>query len=494
MCMQLTSIRPHQCWNWHGDEIVHESIIPASRQIPNTKIKHYQIDIRSFVTPGNAVVQQYLDKIVKNWGDHDKLRFYARRTSDFDFRAFSIFNWFSNLSYLRSNREFDQWLFPEESIARNGGDCEDLSFLLASLLIDSGISRDCVRVALGRVIDHQDKGKEPHDHAWVMYQLEVGAWQIFDPLAKVQQNKSPSMKNKKSVKNTITGLMQEDLEYVPFFVFNSDHLWRVRSSQAIAGKSLQSYLKKHRSFWKGFNPSFAASVHNSIFDEVLGKAGMSALDLLQVKAASLRVDVNILDYDPRDHFDFAYIDEGWERVKQRLLSDKLDDLGLALHAIGDFYAHSMYAHFAYKSNSGRIEIYDPDNPPLAKEEINYDFSDLPMPGANVDAQTAAKSWQGKLISGQWWRWYTTYPDKLQKPEKLQPRRNLPDHDFLAVDSRSEDNPHHFFNKNKTYAQQFCLRRNAAIEHIASEYKKWCDRHSKPYKQFSLNLGNCQQSG
>lgn len=475
MCMQLTNVRPHQCWNWHGDEIVHDSVIPASREVPNTKLKGYSIDIRSFVAnSGNAVIRRQLHEIAEPWSDGDKLKFFARQSSCFDFRAQRIFEWISKLNYFETDRSFDQWLFPEETLARGGGDCEDLSFLLASLLVESGISRDCVRVALGQVVDRRGEREVPHDHAWVMYQQEMGAWQILDPLAKVRHRKPGKTKQPKDAGGV--GEIVEDLEYVPCFVFNSDHLWRVRSPQAVAGKGLQKYLHK-RNFWGDFDPSFAAGVHNSIFDEALTQAGMPSSDLLIVKAASLRVDVNVLAYDPRDHFDFAYITEGWAQVKKRLDSGSLDDFGLAVHAIGDFYAHSMYGHFAPVSNS-RIPLYDPDHPNIPAAAMVYNFDGLPRPDSNVDATSAAVQWQGKLISGQWWRWYTTYPEKFKKDAKdLQRRRNLPDHDFLAVDSPSEDNPQHFFVRNGSYTNQFKLRQSAAVEHVAKAYRDWRKQHA-----------------
>jgi Transglutaminase-like superfamily len=477
MCMQLCGIRPYQRWNWSGDMILHDTTIPASRKVPGTQISRYDIDIREFVSiGGNSVIRKTLHEIADKWTLHDKLLFFARSTGGFDFRADRIFNWFSNLDYIKSKRRFDQWLFPEETLAQNGGDCEDLSFLLATLLIESGISRDCVRVALGRIIDHTNENPKPHDHAWVMYQQELGAWQILDPLAQVRQYKKPGlgMANtpNPAKQNLHHDLPNHDIEYIPCFVFNPDHLWRVRSTEAIAGKSLYDYLN-NRNFWIAFDPSFAASVHNFIFEQAL--KGMPSSDLIKVKAASLRVDINVLAYDPRDHFDFAYMQASWERVGSRLKSDSLDDFGLAIHAIGDFYAHSMYGHFAPKTAANRIAPYDPASP-IPAGQLVYDFSGLPMPGANLDANAAAKLWQGELISGQWWRWYATYPGDLKKPKELQKHRNLPDHDCLAVDTPTPEKKEHFFVRNGTYLEQFNLRQQAAIDHVAQVYQVWRKAH------------------
>ncbi len=474
MCMQLCGIRPYQRWNWSGDMILHDTIIPASRKVPGTQISRYDIDIREFVSiGGNSVIRKTLHEITDKWSNHDKLLFFVRGTDGFDFRADRIFDWFSNFDYIKSKRRFDQWLFPEETLAQNGGDCEDLSFLLATLLIESGISRDCVRIALGRIIDHTHEHPTPHDHAWVMYQQELGAWQILDPLAQVKQPKQSDITKANTADSAQPSqYLIPDIEYIPCFVFNPDHLWRVRSTEAIAGKSLYDYLH-NRKFWTTFDPSFAASVHNFIFEQAL--KGMSNNDLRKVKAASLRVDVNILAYDPRDHFDFAYMQASWERVDHRLKSGTLDDFGLAIHAISDFYAHSMYAHFAPKTGGNRIAPYDPANP-IPPAQLVYDFTGLPMPGANLDPIAAAKLWQGELISGQWWRWYTTYPSDLKKPKELHKHRNLPDHDALAVDTPTPEQQEHFFVRNGTYLEQFKLRQQAAIDHVAQIYQVWRKTH------------------
>jgi hypothetical protein len=128
MCMPLCGIRPYQCWHWAGDMIVHDTTIPASRKVPGTQIKGYNIDIREFVSiGGNSVMRKALHDITAKWSAHDKLLFFSRGIGGFDFRAGHIFEWFSNLNYIKSKRRLDQWLFPEETLAQNGGDCTAFS-------------------------------------------------------------------------------------------------------------------------------------------------------------------------------------------------------------------------------------------------------------------------------------------------------------------------------------------------------------------------------
>jgi hypothetical protein len=83
----------------------------------------------------------------------------------------------------KADRCPDAWLFPDETLAQEYGDCKDLAFLLAAQLLASGISAYCVRVALSSLRFSLPKGRiQEHDHCWVMYQNEGGAWEILEPL------------------------------------------------------------------------------------------------------------------------------------------------------------------------------------------------------------------------------------------------------------------------------------------------------------------------
>jgi hypothetical protein len=172
MCMQSSNVRPYQKWRWAGDQIFHDTIVPARRTIPGTKIKNYPIDIREFISfSNNAIVGKAIKTATENLPDHLRLQFYTDASGHFDFRADVIFEWLRTLTYIPGKRSFDQWYFPEETLALGGGDCEDLAFLLAALLLQSGISSYCVRVVLGsvRVHDVTDSKKvKKHDHAWVV--------------------------------------------------------------------------------------------------------------------------------------------------------------------------------------------------------------------------------------------------------------------------------------------------------------------------------------
>ncbi len=466
MCMQKSAVRPYQKWRWGGDEIAYSPVIPAARRVAGSRRRGYPIDIREYLSiDGNAVVRRWLEQeVLGKLKKAEQLRFLFRTRGAFDFRAETIRQAMGRLRYRPGGRGFDEWLFPDETLHVGGGDCEDLAFVFAAMLAASGISPDCIRVALGKLVDHsRPAAPRAWDHAWVVYQRESGAWQIMEPLACVRPPDAAA---------GARGEAAVDIEYVPHFVFNSRHLWRVRSAERRAGAPFADYLASRPDhFWRDFDPSFAAKVHDEIFDLALRPKGVAGLELFDIKAASLAIDANVLVYDPRDHFDFAYIDESWQRIDERLKSPGLGDFALAGHAIADFYAHTLYGHFtAHQAANNALPIYDPGHP-LPPATLRYGFlAGAPLPHCPDPAASVDAAWQGRLISGQWWRWYSTYPDELEG--EVAPRFCLPDHDLLAVDGPTDTRGHFLYKDAATFRRQFELRRNAAAIHVGLAYDLW----------------------
>lgn len=472
MCMQPTSVRPYQRWHWAGDEIVHEPIIKAARKVPGTN-RSYEIDIREYLAmEGNAVIRRTIGELFEGLSEKQQAKFASKDPGSFDFRAQAVRSYVARYAYQKTGRALDNWLFPDETLANGGGDCEDLTFLLASLLEASGISHYCIRVAMGSIVAYRNGlPKRQWDHAWVAYQTEGGVWEILEPLALIGQK--PTKARNGRPQSAFGPTSEVDFEYVPHFVFNREHLWRVRSQDPLAAQSLAAYLKmRDQRFWKNFNPKFAIGIHESIYDEAL--TGMNVEDLREVKRVSQWVDVNTLIYDPRDHFDFGYTDESWAQVRRRLATGKVEDFALAVHGIADFYAHTYYAHFAKPRPNGSIPPYDPNNP-LQNDGLVYDFTKLgPLPGCQRahSPEEAALRWGGSLISGQWWRWFTTFPNELENAKNFEWRRCLPDHDAVAVDSPDKGSSHRLYRTQANYLSQFRLRRAVAIEHIQEVHKQW----------------------
>jgi hypothetical protein len=468
----MSQVRPWQRWNWAGDEIVRNPIIPASRSVPGTRRVRYPIDIREYLsTEENAVVRDALHRLIDRLSPADRARFASRKPGAFDFRKDVLVRYVGGLAYRPIDRHrLDQWLFPDETLAQGGGDCEDLAFLLAALLEASGISAYCIRVALGALVDHTEPDRPVRgDHAWVAYQNEAGGWELLEPLAVVASRRPRRAATRGAW--FAKARSARDLEYVPYFVFNRHHLWRIRTSGAGADVDFPRYVSSRR-FWERFTPAFAAGVHESILDQAL--AGMPTADLEQMKRVSLAVDVNVLKYDPREHFDFAYIPEGWDLIHQRLQSSIPRNFALAIHGIADFYGHTLYGEFAPRRSDGSLQLYDPDRP-LPASSLVYDFAPYaPLPGCRKTPAEAAAYWTGRLISGQWWRWYSTFPSRLRNAPDFPCRRCLPDHDALAVDGPRPGSGHVRYTPSR-YKEQYALRYVAAVEHVRKAYLAWRGR-------------------
>jgi hypothetical protein len=490
MCLAVSNVRSAAQWNWDGDFIVHNPIIPASRYIPGTK-KKYFVDIREFLTSEkNAVMKQAIGSIREDLPPAEKALFLSHERGSFDLRLRKVTSFITkNIKYRPGTRNMDEWMFPEETLAKESGDCEDRAFLLASMLISSGISSYMVRVALGKI--YRQSTKESFDHVWVMYKNESGLWMLIEPQlysARAQEHTTLLLKGKRRIPD-------ETIEYIPYFVFNGDHMWGIKNN--VVKTSFESYLKG-RTFWNRFNPEFAAGVHNNIFDDALKK--MAAEDLLYVKAVSLAMDVNPAIYDPRDHFDNGYIPESWKIINARLEEKTLDGLAHAAHTVADFYAHTSYAHFAKETSEGELTLYDSQNiddlferpPDYGSEDFNLKDKDrfsVNDARCQMSREKAVDFWnKRKIISGRFAqpsdphqgfleKTFVYIPYALRHAPDFPPRTCLPHHDEIAVDKgikKGEKIPdgHKLYTSPAEYSDQFRLRQTAAIDHIRVIYEEW----------------------
>jgi hypothetical protein len=130
-------------WNWDGDEIIHESIVPSSRPIVGEK-QEYDIDVREFlVHENNTVLRRELFENIKAYVEKqggDWNQFLERKPGSFDYRANIIWAYTSETIRYKSARGRDAWQFPDETLALKTGDCEDVAFVIASLMLASGIT------------------------------------------------------------------------------------------------------------------------------------------------------------------------------------------------------------------------------------------------------------------------------------------------------------------------------------------------------------------
>lgn len=496
MCLSASNVKAGAQWNWEGDTIIHDPIIEVWRTVPGTE-KKYDIDIREFISgKDNAVLRKVIGKIAEGLSGKDRDLFRSRKTQSFDLRLRAITSYISeHITYEAGGaraRSFDYWMFPEETLAKGSGDCEDRAFLLASLLLASGISSYSVRVALGKI--YNQKTKTGYDHVWVMYKNESGIWMLIEPLLYTALAKEQT--TRLAIKKA--AVPEETVEYIPYYVFNDTHLWKLKNNTV--KETFETYVRS-REFWQTFNPEFAAGVHNHIFDEAL--AELSSADLLYVKAISLAMDVNPAIYDPRDHFDNGYIEEGWKLVQDRLAEGTLSGLARAAHAAADFYAHSSYGFFAKRVN-GNLLPYDPNNP-NAKFDTPPDYTqggfDLSRFSVNenkcLDSASRGKAatyWTDKkILSGRFGqpgdqaqgfleKVFISIPYAFRSAPDFALRTCLPHHNEIAVDDEKKPDYHKLYSEQTRFAEAFRLRRATAITHIKSLYQGWARRTTQAAAQ------------
>jgi len=137
------------------------------RHIPLTvsgKRGRYSINYLSeFITPYAKAVEDAAATLTDKTGDD---------------LVIAAFNMIAPYPYIRDDRiwGYDRFNLPHETLNMQAGDCEDTSFLLASLLISAGVPRDRVACVLGKVsISGIDYG-----HAWVEYKRDDGNWYLLE--------------------------------------------------------------------------------------------------------------------------------------------------------------------------------------------------------------------------------------------------------------------------------------------------------------------------
>jgi hypothetical protein len=520
MCLETTNIKGLSNWNWEGDHIVHECIVPSSRPVIGFPDKRkYDIDVREFlITERNEIMKRTIHEDIKkhilsqHGGDWEF--FCSRLPGSFDYRADIIRTFVSETISYDAKSGRDPWLFPDETLFVKKGDCEDRAFVIASLLVASGISSYNVRVALGKV--KTLKGKT-FDHMWVMYKNEDGRWMLIEPLiVRVGARKSSMSWTGKSDSG------REVVEYIPSYVFNSDHLWIVKHEHEF--ENLQDFIARD---WNKFDPKFAGEAHRTILNAALHSADEGVIQKLNgyFSRAVLKIvgpivdDIDRRTYDPRDHFDNGYIKEGWEQVAARLAdfksdnTKKLDSFAMAAHGIADFYAHSAYAHFAKIKGSGKLAYAEPFNPSNPEEGfgIDRDYSkgstfDLTGNTFSINTTYWAASnkkkipavWAGRLVSGRYAQKGDSrgdiiksiieatmnIPADLQSVKDFYLRGSLPHHNEIAVDGPAPGSDHVLYHDKSpenrmVFANQFIWRRNAAILHVRKAfYDNWTGQRPK----------------
>jgi hypothetical protein len=224
-------------YNWEGDLILQDSAVDNKRYVIGRR-QPITTDIREWISFGdNIIMKEVLSELR---GKHGLPR--SKKPGDFDKRAIVIWRLIARqIKYVHDTTKYkkdDFWLFPPETWQIKQGDCEDGSFLLASLLIASGISPFCVRVVLGEAFDGD--GKPLGGHCWPVYKNESGVWCILESTLDSVPSRMPSA-------DKLAGEGQQ-FRYKPMYCFNAHHLWEIFPPEAERAGSgrLDKYFKARK--------------------------------------------------------------------------------------------------------------------------------------------------------------------------------------------------------------------------------------------------------
>lgn len=212
-------------YNWSGDIITRDTIVSNKRVVVGYKDKLIPTDIREWIkSPPNNKLSQALSEIK----DLPK----TKEAGSFDRRAMLIWDFVARkVKYVYDKEAHgmpDFWMMPEETLSIKKADCEDVTFLLCSLLLASGISPFCVRAVLGLVYDAG--GSLLGGHAWPCYFDEGGKWRVLESTLDTIPHKMP----------LADSLTKEGInfQYKPLLCFNQYHLWEIEPPVAGIGEYL----------------------------------------------------------------------------------------------------------------------------------------------------------------------------------------------------------------------------------------------------------------
>ena len=210
--------------NWAGDVILMDTVMYDKRAVIGNVRLSIPTDIRAWLSSAKSeVIQCALNEI-----DLPS----AREKGTFDLRAIEIWDYVAKaVQYITDKSAFgfeDFWLFPEETLVLKKGDCEDSSFLLATMLLASGLSEHCVRVVLGRISTPDGA----YGHAWVVYQNESGRWCLLEStIDSAPTELAPADPFVKS---------GNQYQYQPQFCLNASHLWSIGATNQQVTDYLQT--------------------------------------------------------------------------------------------------------------------------------------------------------------------------------------------------------------------------------------------------------------
>jgi hypothetical protein len=154
--------------NYWNDKWKKSPITYNARCIYDTK-NVVAADVRNFIFPSDVILQKIIsDNNLQGITFHDTVQ--------------NVQRWaVKNFHYIDDQSEFavpEFWQMPFETIDIMVGDCEDVSFVIASLLRNAGIPAFRVKVACGNV---QPSSTAPaQGHCYCLFLADDNEWRIID--------------------------------------------------------------------------------------------------------------------------------------------------------------------------------------------------------------------------------------------------------------------------------------------------------------------------
>lgn len=166
---------------WEGHSLLMDTIVYRKRIVSrdDEPIRYCPFDVRRFVMPPeDEVMGKTWERLARA---HRANLEHTKGSQRHDIKAKAVWNHVvEHIHYHGEPESHDKWQFPQETLQLGHGDCEDKSFLCASLLLAAGIPAARVRVVVGVLVSDVQSPRN-QGHAWPMYQNARGVWCILEP-------------------------------------------------------------------------------------------------------------------------------------------------------------------------------------------------------------------------------------------------------------------------------------------------------------------------
>lgn len=182
---------------WEGRNLLLDTVVHRKRFVPapGRDRCYCSFDVRRWVMPPeDELMGMAWQQISRGYSPYLTM---ASAPQVEDAKAMVVWHFVvEHVRYARDSHSDDFWQFPPETLHLKTGDCEDKSFLCASLLLAAGIPAERVRVVIGVLArpaptlpssaSPTQEGHSPDDgpcgegHAWTIYQTTSGAWCVLE--------------------------------------------------------------------------------------------------------------------------------------------------------------------------------------------------------------------------------------------------------------------------------------------------------------------------